>query len=56
MMKRTLQLFWAVLREIFDEAAYDRYLKQQGTRRSTTSYADFLAFIRERRERRARCC
>jgi hypothetical protein len=50
------KLFWAALREIFDEAAYERYLVTRGVVRSTTSYAQFLADGRTSRERRPRCC
>ncbi len=55
-MKRVLQLVRATLREIFDEAAYERFLRRQGSRASQSSYA---AFLRERQsavERRPRCC
>ncbi len=49
-------VFFEMLREIFDEAAYARFLERNGVSRSRESYA---AFAREngcRRERRARCC
>lgn len=50
---RTVQ---AALREIFDESAYDRFLKQTQAARSTESYR---AFMREKEAaiaRRPKCC
>ena len=55
-MKRALQLFWATLREIFDEAAYERYLRRTGSPTSVASYANFLEASRQNRERKPRCC
>lgn len=46
----------AALREIFDEAAYARFLKRMGMASSSQAYA---AFWREREKgcaRRPRCC
>jgi hypothetical protein len=46
----------AMLREIFDEAAYARFLSRAGIASSSAAYA---AFQREKEEgcaRRARCC
>jgi hypothetical protein len=48
--------FMAMLREIFDEAAYARFLSRAGIASSSAAYA---AFQREKEEgcaRRARCC
>jgi hypothetical protein len=55
-MKRALQLLWQALREIFDEAAYERYLHRHAERAGERSYAGFLAESRSQRERRPRCC
>jgi hypothetical protein len=55
-MKRAWQLLWQALREIFDEAAYERYLDRQQECAGPTSYAAFLAESRSQRERRPRCC
>ncbi len=55
-MRRLLETISAVLREIFDEAAYERFLARTQGVRSRASYA---AFWRERQaavERRVRCC
>jgi len=49
-------LFISTLREIFDEAAYDRFLRRANVARSVSSYR---AFLREREagiSRNARCC
>ena len=43
----------AVLREIFDEAAYRRFLKGSGRASSRAAYREFL---RQKEEPRARCC
>jgi hypothetical protein len=51
-----VRILWAALQEIFDEAAYSRFLQRAGTPSSAESYA---AFCREREcksARRPRCC
>lgn len=59
-MMQTIARFWrfvlCVLREIFDENAYARFLAREGAASSRDSYA---AFLREREavvQRRPRCC
>ena len=50
------RILWAALREIFDEAAYARFLQRAGMSSSVMAYA---AFCRERdcrSARRPRCC
>jgi len=44
------------LREIFDEAAYARYLQRAGATVSRESYARFLAERDQTRVPAARCC
>ena len=56
MMAHALKLFWATLREIFDEAAYERYLQRTGSAQSRESFAAFAEEARMSRERRPRCC
>lgn len=46
----------AILREIFDENAYTRFLAQHNLTRSRDSYSAFLRENACRRERRPRCC
>jgi hypothetical protein len=50
---RTLR---AVLREIFDESAYARFLARRGTVSSVAAYADFLHETESARARKPRCC
>jgi hypothetical protein len=54
-MTKTLALLLAALREIFDEAAYARFLERHGLPSSPAAYQ---AFLRERASRapRPRCC
>jgi hypothetical protein len=46
----------AMLREIFDENAYSRYLACHNLTSSRESYRAFLRESSCQRERRARCC
>ncbi len=50
---RTLR---AVLREIFDEAAYDRFLCRKQIASSPASYAAFRQEFEEAKTRRPKCC
>jgi hypothetical protein len=56
MMRRAIRLLWQALREIFDEAAYERYLRRTGEEESRESFAAFTAMSSGAKERRARCC
>ena len=47
--------FMATLREIFDEAAYRRFLQRTGQPASRSSYRDFLQ-QRSGTKPRPRCC
>ena len=46
----------ATVREIFDEAAYHRFLERQGMTASRAAYAAFLQEAQADRARRPRCC
>jgi hypothetical protein len=46
----------AALREIFDEAAYARYLNRAGTIASCESYAAFRREFEEAKMRHPKCC
>ena len=46
----------AALREIFDEAAYARFLARTGQPSSRAAYAGFLHERAAHQERRPRCC
>jgi hypothetical protein len=53
---KAARIFLATLREIFDEAAYARFLRRTGMQSSREAYA---AFWRERESthvRRPKCC
>ena len=54
-VRKTLRIFMSTLREIFDEAAYTRFLDRTQTDSSPAAYA---AFWRERETRapKPRCC
>jgi hypothetical protein len=58
-MKRIVsgwRTFVATLREIFDEAAYARYLSRAGTVSSSAAYAAFRQEFEEAKMRRPKCC
>jgi hypothetical protein len=46
----------SVLREVFDESAYARFLKRKGMPSSREAYAGFLRETEASRGRRPRCC
>ena len=46
----------ATLREIFDEAAYQRFLSRGKVASSPATYADFLREGERAKARRPRCC
>jgi hypothetical protein len=46
----------AVLREIFDEAAYERFLARTRTRSSPEAYAAFRDEFEEGKTRKPKCC
>jgi hypothetical protein len=46
----------ATLREIFDEAAYARFLNRAGVASSRAAYAAFRREFEEAKVRRAKCC
>ncbi len=54
--KQALTLFHATLREIFDEAAYERFLASHQLTNSADAYAHFQSDRRIAQERRPRCC
>jgi hypothetical protein len=58
-MKAILQagrLLMAALREIFDEAAYARFLTRSQVASSVESYAAFCKEFEEAKMRRPKCC
>lgn len=55
-IRRAIALCSTVLREIFDESAYERFLAGSRREASVESYAAFSIERDQARERRARCC
>ena len=55
-IKQILTTAHAVLREIFDESAYARYLEKNQLRSSREAYAGFLREHELVKARRPRCC
>lgn len=53
---RVLATLREVLCEIFDEAAYSRFLSRTRKGRSRESYAEFLRENEQAKARRPRCC
>jgi hypothetical protein len=46
----------AMLREIFEEAAYERFCVREGVALTSASYAKFLRESEQARPQKARCC
>jgi hypothetical protein len=56
LLRRSANLLWAALQEIFEESAYQRFLQRNNLATSREAYA---AFVREQefsKARRPRCC
>jgi hypothetical protein len=53
---RPFRVLLATLREIFDEAAYQRFLTRGKVASSPAAYADFLREGETAKARRPRCC
>ena len=58
-MKRIVSIwhtFMAALREVFDEAAYARFLDRAGVASSNEAYEAFRREFEEAKMRRPKCC
>jgi hypothetical protein len=53
---KAAQIFVAMLREIFDESAYARFLKRTRMQSSAQAYAAFCQERESSHSRRQRCC
>ena len=53
---KTMRILRAMLREIFDESAYDRFLQRTKAPRSVASYRDFMQEREAGMTRRPKCC
>ncbi len=49
------RVLWAVLREIFEESAYERFCRREGVAQGRSSYSKFLGES-ERGGSKVRCC
>ncbi len=54
--RNAFQILLAMLREIFDEAAYARFLQRQQVSSSSAAYADFCRERETGMPPRHRCC
>ncbi len=55
-ISRAVQIVLATLREIFDEAAYDRFLHRTRMTPSANAYRAFRQELEEAKARRPKCC
>ena len=55
-LKRTTAILMTVIREIFDESAYDRFLTRTQMASSSEAYAAFRRESEALKARRPRCC
>lgn len=53
---KAAQVLREALREIFDESAYDRFLRAHGMKSSASAYAAFCQEFEEAKLRRPKCC
>jgi hypothetical protein len=53
---KAVRILMAALREIFDEAAYERFLARTRTRSSPEAYAAFRDEFEEGKTRKPKCC
>jgi hypothetical protein len=55
-LSAVLEIARLMLAEIFEEAAYARFLQRQGIQSSRAAYAGYLRESATTRARRPRCC
>jgi hypothetical protein len=53
---KAARIVLATLREIFDEAAYERFLRRTRMASSSEAYAAFREEFEEAKTRRPKCC
>jgi hypothetical protein len=56
LVRKSAQTAGAALQEIFDEAAYGRFLQRKHATPSRQTYAAFLRDMEDTKARRPRCC
>lgn len=55
-LRKATRILLATLREIFDEAAYERFLHRKQMAASPASYAAFREEFEQAKTRRPKCC
>lgn len=55
-LTRMRRLAFAVLQELFDESAYQRFLSRTGLQSSRSAYETFIREQERMKERRPKCC
>jgi len=55
-LQYVIRIFLAALREIFDESAYERFLRRTCRNSSAEAYSAFLQESQSAKARRPRCC
>jgi hypothetical protein len=55
-LKKLLDIFWGILREISDESAYQRHLAAHGRAHSGVEWRRFSEERLRQKYQRARCC
>jgi hypothetical protein len=55
-LQHAISIFLAALREIFDESAYERFLRRTCRDSSAEAYSAFLLESQAAKARRPRCC
>jgi hypothetical protein len=53
---RCFRLLHEILREIFDEAAYERFCMKEHMKMGTESYAMFISHASTLKNHKVRCC
>ena len=53
---RFFRVLRAILREVFEQAAYDRFCARESVGKSSESYAQFLRESERARQQKIRCC
>ena len=53
---KLIRLLHKILREVFEEAAYERFCAREQLQTGTKSYAQFLAQSESPRNQKIRCC
>ena len=53
---RFFRIVRAIMREVFEEAAYERFCAREKIARGRESYAQFLEETDQARQQKVRCC